>query len=43
MNEILLTLLIGIAIAIVSNVVGHLLALRREHLLRDCDEDADPA
>lgn len=39
MQEIALTLLIGIVVAIVSNVVGHVLAVRRERLLQDCDDE----
>lgn len=41
MNEILITIMVGVTVAIVSNIVSHYLALNRERKKaeHDCEEE----
>ena len=38
-ESIFVTLVVGILVAIVSQLVGHYLQLRRDRLIKDCDDD----
>jgi len=38
MNEILITIMVGVTVAIVSNIVSHYLALNREKKKAECLE-----